>query len=291
MPRSRRIRRAPRRPVTRRRRYAKKRTYAKRKRVYKQQLKVQRQRFTGWPEVLYTKLVYFENNYKFALGSLDKLGRTSFRFNSPYDPVMQSYNKSANYFDDYMIHYRYCRTMAAKITIKYANDVTNTRQMQFALIPNAENYAYTDMDTVATQIRKRMSSWTNSMASVRTLKMYLPIHTIFGLSKQQYTSQLPGPDYDIQYSTLGGYNDVDKSAQVDLWYSKIDENGNFAAQALATVKIVFYVKYYVRVPSRPLGGDIGDQALDDGETVTIGHTVMDTGAIQGSDTNPFPVNP
>lgn len=291
MPRARRTRRAPRTTYTRRRRVARKRTYAKRKRVYRQQLKVQKNRFPGFAEVFYTKLTYFENNYKLALGNLDKLNRYAFRLNSPYDPVMATFNKSANYFDDYMAHYKYCRVMGAKITVKFSNDVTNNRQMQMCLIPNAYNTPYTDMDEIATQIRKRMSTFSNGVALPRVVKMYLPIHTIFGISKQQYTSQLPGPDYDVQNLGIGGYSDVAKSAQVDLWYAKVDENGSFPTQVIATVKINFYCKFYVRIPSKPLGGDIGDEELDIGEVHQPGSGIMSLGDIQGPDLNTFPVNP
>lgn len=291
MPRARRTRRAPRRTYVRRRKVARKRTYSKRKRVYRQQLKVQKNRFPGFAEVLYTKLTYYENNYKLALGTLDKVNRYSFRLNSPYDPVMASYNKSANYFDDFMTHYKYCRVMGAKISVKFSNDVTNTRQMQMCLIPNAYNTSYGDMDEIATQIRKRLSTFSNGVALPRTVKMYLPIHTIFGISKQQYTSQLPGPDYDVQNLGPGGYSDVAKAAQVDLWYAKVDENGQFATQVIATVKINFYCKFYVRIPSKPLGGDIGDQELDPDEVFQPGSGIMSLNDIQGPDTNPFPVNP
>lgn len=286
----RKIRKQRQRKTRKQRRYARKR-YNKRKRVYRQRLKVQVNRFPGWPEVLYTKLTYFENNYKFALGTNDKLNRFSFRLNSPYDPVINSWNKSANYWDDYMAHYKFCRVMGAKISIRIANDVTNSRQMQFALIPNPQNYAYKDMDEIVTQIRKKLSKWTNSIASTRTLSWYMPIHTILGLSKTQYISQLPGPDFDMQNTGIGGYVDVATPAQMDLYYAKINESGLFETQALGTVKITFYCKFYYRIPSKPLGGDIGEETLDDGETVDLGNTIFAQETLEGPDDPVFPVNP
>lgn len=260
---SRRRRRAP----PRRRRTARRRFKARKGRSFRKKAnnRLVDTRFkmltTGFPDILYTRLKYFENNYEVGLDGTQFLRHYDFVLNNPYDPYGHLGGKSALYYDEYMNIYGSCRVLAAKIKISIVrvNDVNEP--ITYAFIPNPGNINYLDIDDVCAHPHARVTQrGLSRVGNATVLTYYAPINMIFGMTKLQYMSQVPGPAYD---SSLGNPTNL---ARLQLWWSRYQEGSATVTTARATVKIIFYCKFYTRRQANQVGTDVDEDTLDTGET-------------------------
>lgn len=215
---------------------------------------------TGFPDVLYTKLKYFENNYEFGLDGTQFLRHYDFMLNNPYDPYGHLGGKSAAYYDEYMNVYGFCRVIAAKITISVARISDNNEAITYALVPNFLNSSYLDIDDVCAHPHARVvHHGLSRVGDATVLTYYAPINMIFGHTKLQYMSQAPGTAYD---SSLGNPTNL---ARMQLWWSRYQEGSATVVAAKGTVKIIFYCKFYQRRQNLQRGPDVDEDTLDTGE--------------------------
>ncbi len=204
--------------------------------------------FEGMPDVFFTTLVYYENNFKFDLGTTDKLLNISLAINDPYDPYISLGGKSANLFQQIMSMYRYCRVYKSLITIKYVDVSTaNSCPTQLILVLNSEQVSYADMDDIQSlpiQRRRITTKYNDRIGTTYTLQgSFLP-KDCFYMTELQYQSQENGSSYDI--TNIGGIVSPSNLAIVDIYYGRIDENNTDALAIRGTVQIKFDCRFSSR---------------------------------------------
>jgi len=218
-------------------------------------------RVNGLPNTFYTKLKYYENNYRVTIAE-NAVGNTfNLSLNDPHDPYAALGGKSAAYYQFWHGAYVYSRVMAAKVMITWGkvNDVN--QGIVCTLNPNPGNTVLGDLDDCAAQpdgIASRR--FPNRVGGSGTLKKYYSIPYIFRHTRQQYIAQLPGVVLD---GTLNTGPTTKATLTVGLW--KNDETYAPAMNVQMNVKIIFYVKFYVRRGVHEVGFDAGDTTADAGE--------------------------
>jgi len=223
-----------------------------------------RNRFaTGFPDAMFTKLKYYENNYTFSLAAGAPIARIQMAANDPRDPYLSIGGKTALNYDMYCGIYQWCRVSACKITVSVNKiTTTSTQSVIFALLPRPSPTAvFTDIDDVCAQPRvKIMRVRPTTIGGVQTFSLYIPIHVILQFTKLQYNSLPPSSSTDGQLA-LGPSN----IAPIDIYYAKTDESTGFLDHQ-GTVKVVYYCKFYHRLAKIQAGEDVEDAVgLDAGE--------------------------
>lgn len=236
------------------------RTYNKR--IIKYSLKPEIKTYTtGLPRQMFGKLKYFENSYVYSISAVDKLVKTSIRLNDPHDPYAAVGGKSALYFDFWMQAFRYCRVMAAKITITWQKVSDVNQGAIFALVPNLFGSLWSDMDDVSSQPYVRTSrKLVSRLGSGSSLSYYIPMHRLLNMTKLQYLSQLPGSDYDCSYNAS-----PTKGCIMDIVAARLNENDTTVISGALMVSIKFYCKFYQRYNFVETGTDVDKTVLDVGE--------------------------
>lgn len=216
---------------------------------------------TGLPRQMFGKLKYFENSYTYSIGATDKLVKTTIRLNDPHDPYAAVGGKSALYYDFWMQAFRYCRVMAAKITITWQKVSDVNQGVIFALVPNLFGSLWSDMDDVSSQPYVRTSRrLVNRLGGGASLSYYIPMHKLLNMTRLQYISQLPGSDYDCSYNSS-----PTKGCNMDIVAARLNENDTTTISGALMVSIKFYCKFYQRYNFVETGTDAGDEVLDDNE--------------------------
>lgn len=216
---------------------------------------------TGLPRQMFGKLKYYENNYQYTLGATDKIVYTQMRLNDPHDPYAALGGKSALYYDFWMQAFRYCRVMAAKITITWQKTSDVNQGVIFALCPNLFGSLWSDMDDVSSQPYVKTSRrFANRLGSSQSLSYYIPMHKLLNMTQLQYISQLPGSVYDATYNAS-----PTKGCLMDIVAGRLNENDTTVITGSLMVSIKFYCKFYQRYQFVETGTDAGEEELDDGE--------------------------
>ena len=212
-----------------------------------------------FPDVFYTTLIYFENNYRLDLGTSDKILNMDFAINDPYDPYVSTGGKSANLFDQIGSVYRYCRAEKAEILVEYTdNGSANNDPIQTALVYNSEGVPYADMDDIASLPQSKrivQLGMTNRIGSTKRIRGTFFPYSSFYMSKLQWNMQESGSPYDV--TNIGGFASPANLAIVSLYYSRVDESSTTAVSNRATIKIKYYCKFYDRQAFIVTGKQIG----------------------------------
>lgn len=216
---------------------------------------------TGFPDVMYTKLKYFENNYRFELPAGENLNQMAIQINNPIDPYAHLGGKTALYYGTYIGVYKYCRVVAAKVTITF-NKITDSNQsMIFAMYPKDNAVSFGDIDDVCAQPRvKVITKVPNRLGDSKKFSYYIPIHVALQMTKFQYMAQLPGSEYDC----VGNSSPLNP-AFMNLHWGRTAEGNTTVLQYQGTVKIIFYCKFYTRVSQQQPGTDVNEDIVDLGE--------------------------
>ncbi len=205
--------------------------------------------FEGMPDVFRTTVVYFENNFKFDLGTTDKLLFIDMALNDPYDPYISLGGKSANLFQQIMTMYRFCRVNFADVQVKYT-DVSQTGVVcptQLALVLNSEQVNYADMDDIQSlpQQRRRVTNQYNDrIGTTYDLRGTFKPKDCFYMTNAQWSNLIPGGDYDV--TNLGGIASPNILSRLSIYYGRIDETNTTALGIRATVQIKYDVTFSSR---------------------------------------------
>lgn len=204
--------------------------------------------FEGIPDIFETTLVYYENNFKFDLGTSDKLLSQDLAINDPYDPYVSLGGKSANFYQQLMALYRYSRVFQADITVRYTDvSSANSCPTELALVLNSEQISYADMDDVHSlpiQRRRISSRYNNRIGSTYLLKGSFKPKDAFYMNDLQWNSLKPGSEFDN--TNLGGIASPVTLSVVSVYYGRIDEANTDQLAIRGTVQISFLVRFYSR---------------------------------------------
>lgn len=267
MPRKTFRRRAPRsrKRTYRKRRTGRKRTYRRGKRSNIVSAKFS-SLATGFPEILYTRLKYFENSYSFSLATTTLISLTSLAINNPFDPYTATGGKSALYYSTYANIYKYCRVMAAKVTLT-VNKITDANTSTiFAFLPREFGGGpFTDIDNVISQPRvKWMRGTPGRVGNSRVLTYYIPVSTCLQMSRMQYMAELPNGPYDCLCPQGPTFN-----ALLDLYFAKTTEDITTTVTFEGSIKIVFYCKFSTRWRYQEAGFDVDQSMANQGELAKV----------------------
>lgn len=205
--------------------------------------------FEGMPDVFRTTLVYFENNFKFDLGTSDKLLSIDMALNDPYDPYISLGGKSANLFQQIMGMYRFARVNYADVMIKYT-DVSNASTVcptQLALVLNSEQVSYADMDDIQSlpQQRRRVThEYNDRIGTTYSLMGSFKPKDCFYMTTAQWNNLIPGSAYDI--TNTGSIASPATLAIMSIYYGRIDETNTTALGIRGTVQIKYDVTFKSR---------------------------------------------
>jgi hypothetical protein len=203
------------------------------------------------PDVYYVRLMYWENDYKFDLGTTDNMLLQDFVINNPYDPSFTVGGKKANGFVQLMGLYRYCRVSAANIYVTYSDvAAANICPIQTALIYNSESAAYSDFDSIASQPRNRRQinqSFNNRVGTSQKISGRFYPCTSFGMDRLMWKSLPTGSEFDI--TNLGSIVGPVTPSFVSFYYARVDDTSAGTAIAVrGTVKIEYDCVFRMRLP-------------------------------------------
>lgn len=250
----------------------KKRAYNTRKRYYKKDrmqhrrkcstaLKVQVDKNTTPPDVMWKKFFWYENNFKWTLRGPpydDYKFSWVLNLNDPVRVIPGTGYKMANYVDHYIGNlYRRLRVYAASVTVRLRDqDFQNTDPVVCALIVdpprNASNIDSTSLEAIMSlpnNICKKARSFQTRVGNTLTIKNYYRIHDMFKLTKDQYDNILPGDasvadDFDV---TGYGSTPVDPTqlAKLTVWVGRVNtESPLNDLKMQGDISVKFYTKLW-----------------------------------------------
>jgi hypothetical protein len=204
--------------------------------------------FQAMPDIFQTTVVYFENNFKFDLGTSDKLLNQDIAINDPYDPYISLGGKSANMFSQIMAIYRFARVLQSDVRIKYT-DVSgaNSCPTQLALVLNSEGVNYADFDDIQSlpiQRRRITTTYNDRIGSTYTLSGTFHPKDCFYMTNLQWDAQPPGSAYDV--TNIGGIVSPVNLAILSIYYGRIDENNTDSLAIRGTLQVSYLVRFSSR---------------------------------------------
>lgn len=206
--------------------------------------------FSGMPDIFHVKLRYFENTYRFDLGTADTILQQSLAVNNPYDPVVALGGKSANLFQQIGGLYRFCRVNRAKVHVTYQDVQTaDSCPVNLALVLNTDQISFADMDDVVSlpDSRRRVNLTSQDrIGTTRHIQGYFQPKDFFFMTQQQWDSQAPGSAFDV--TNIGGFVSPVALAILDIVYAKVDQSNTTAVGLFGTVTIDFEVTFKYLIP-------------------------------------------
>lgn len=207
---------------------------------------------SGFPEVLYTKLSYFENNYSFSIPANADSNQLAITANSPYDPYPYTGGKSALYYQTYAQIYRFCRVMAAKI--KVSINLTDDALVPSLLAvlpfydPSSTSIPFfgNGIDDLGPTMRAKVKRVNPTrVGNTVRISYYIPIHTACQMTKLQYMSQLPGSGFDIINNQSGSVSNPSRLVYFMIMTSRTTP-GAAVIHLEGTVSVKYYCKFYTK---------------------------------------------
>lgn len=217
---------------------------------------------SGYPEILWTKLKYYENSYTFSFNTLDTIKQQAIGMNCPYDPYIGIGGKSALYYQAYHQIYKYSRVYAAKIEVIMNKLLDVNQGIVLALVPDWFDFAYTSIDNVISQPQcKAIKLFANRVGDSTYLSYYTTIWDHLQIQKNQFDSQLPGSGLDGT-----GTSNPTTIAGMQIVIARQSDTGTLIAiSGEYSVKVTFYVKFSQRYPYVEQGPGVDQTELGEGE--------------------------
>lgn len=265
---------AKKRYVRKKRAYTRKRYYKKdhmrHKRGGRTALRVQVEKNTTPPDVMWKKFLWYENSINFVLlgtptGDLKQ--SWILNLNDPCRVIPGSGYKMANYVDYYLgVQYRRLRVYAAAVTVRLRDyEFKNTQPLVAALIVdppiNQSNIDTTNLEQIMslpTNICKRARTFQNRIGSTLILKNYYRISDMFKLTRMQYDNILPGDasvqnDYDLTAFGAGAPKDPVNLAKLTVWVGRANPNESGLSDLTmnADISVKFYCKMWDPIEYAP----------------------------------------
>ena len=209
--------------------------------------------FSGLPQILKTKLIYYENGYVWNLPSLTTEAKIALALNDPWDPYIPLGGKSANEFYRLMQSYKYCRTNAATISVHVVQpEFASNKAVGLCMYPNWDGDTIANIDDANSLDKSRVTFGnrpTNLIASAISVSRRYFIGDIFNLKKLQYTSRPYSGLTDI-YNSGSSYYSPTNLARVEVMVYRYNESSlSEAIAATGSVRIVFEVEFAQKIPA------------------------------------------
>lgn len=214
---------------------------------------INRVRRVGIADSVFVKLVYKER-YVLNAPNGSVAANMIFSMNSPRDPYVFAFNKSAMYFSTYAAQYGNYRTHASKINIQFlgTNSTNGGNGWRWVIVPlNTKTYAVTggDMDNMSVQRYAKEKLFINTRGS-GTISHYLKCSEVAGVSKVTYAGD---PNYMAQVSS-------DPNAILVWSVNGMPIDQTTASTYIAIVEIEYYVEFFNAFGNRapadsPFGGE------------------------------------
>lgn len=217
---------------------------------------------SGYPEILWTKLKYFENSYTFSFDTTETIKQQAIGMNCPHDPYLGIGGKSALYYQAYHQIYKYSRVYAAKIEIVLNKLLDVNQGVILALVPDWFDFGYTSIDNVISQPQcKSIKVLANRVGDSALLSYYITIPDHLQIQKNQFDAQLPGSGLDGT-----GTTNPQIIAGMKIILARQSDTGTLIAiSGEYSVKIIFYTKFSQRYPYVEQGTSVEQTELAEGE--------------------------